>query len=54
MLPCVDNLANFAAHTPELLRPFNGMKWQDDEAPSEIVHFVLEALGLEERQRLAS
>jgi hypothetical protein len=52
VLPIVDNLDNFAAHTPESLRAFNGMKWEGDEAPSEIVHFVLEALGLEERQRL--
>jgi TIR domain len=53
VLPCVDSLANFVAHTPEgPLRRFNGIEWSTQDVPPPIVHFVLEALGLEERQRL--
>lgn len=53
VLPCVDRLANFTAHTPESLHRLNGVEWTAEGAPPAVVHFVLEALGLEERQRLA-
>lgn len=52
VLPVVDSNANFPAHTPEALHPFNGVEWPADEAPPEVVHFILEALGLEDSQRL--
>lgn len=53
VLPCVDDLANFEACTPAgPLRRFNGMAWPGQEVPPEIVHFLLEALGLEEHQRM--
>jgi hypothetical protein len=51
VLPCVSRLASFPAHTPEPLHRFNGLEWPGKRAPAKVVHFVLEALGLEERQR---
>jgi hypothetical protein len=51
VLPCVSRLASFSAHTPEPLHRFNGLEWPGKRAPAKVVHFVLEALGLEERQR---
>lgn len=52
VLPVVDSNTNFKAHTPEALHPFNGVEWPAEEAPPEVVHFILEALGLEDSQRL--
>jgi hypothetical protein len=53
VLPCVDKLENFLAHTPEgPLRRLNGVQWGAGDAPPSIIHFIRETLGLEERQRL--
>ena len=53
VLPCVNESENFIAHTPEgPLRRLNGVEWPTEDAPQSIVHFALEALGLEERQRM--
>ena len=52
VLPVVDDERNFKTHTPAPLYPFNGEAWLGDDALPRIVRFVLEALGLEERQRM--
>lgn len=51
VVPVVDDLAAFADHVPASLRPVNGWHWSGPDAPIRLARFLLEELGIEERQR---
>jgi hypothetical protein len=51
VVPVVDHLATFADHVPASLRPINGWQWSGPDAPVRLARFLLEELGIEERQR---
>jgi len=53
ILPCVRELTSFMRDTPPgPLQRYNGVEWPDAEAPGTALHFVLETLGLEDKQRM--
>jgi hypothetical protein len=51
VIPVVDDLGAYSAAVPGPLRPINGWAWVGKEPAARLARFVLEQLGIEERQR---
>lgn len=51
IVPVVDDLANFAGQVPLLLSPYNGFEWSGEEPERRLARFLLEELGIEDRER---
>jgi hypothetical protein len=51
ILPVVDDLGQFTASVPEILHSLNGHEWSGPEPERGLARFLLEQLGIEERQR---
>lgn len=51
VIPVVDDLATYIASVPPAAAPLNGAAWVPGEPPDQLVHLVLEELGIEERRR---
>jgi hypothetical protein len=51
IVPVVESLAEFSASVPTVLHPTNGWEWSGHEPERRLARFLLEQLGIEERQR---
>lgn len=51
VIPVVEDLGAYSTAVPEPLRPINGWAWEGAEPAARLARFVLEQLGIEERQR---
>ena len=51
VIPVVDDLASYSSSVPDPLGPINGWEWRGENAAERLARFVLEQLGIEERQR---
>jgi hypothetical protein len=51
IVPVVDDLAQFSASVPPVLGPINGWEWSGNEPQRRLARFLLEQLGIEDRQR---
>jgi hypothetical protein len=51
IVPVVEDLARFSASVPAVLHPINGWEWSGAEPERRLARFLLEQLGIEDRQR---
>lgn len=51
VVPVVDDLGDFSASVPEILHPVNGWEWSGQDPARRLARFLLEQVGIEERQR---
>jgi hypothetical protein len=51
VIPVVADLRAFREHVPDALAPINGFEWSGGDPAERLARLLLEALGIEERQR---